>query len=59
MPLVKSTKDTARARNLATEIKAGRDPLQAAAIAYSVQERAKSHQRNAAHGRARAKGGKR
>ena len=45
MPLVKSVSDAARSKNIAAEIDAGKDPKQAAAIAYSVQRKArrKSH----------------
>lgn len=41
MPLVKSKSKEAFSKNIATEIKAGRPPKQAAAIAYSVQRSAK------------------
>ena len=41
MPLIKSSSDTARSENIATEIRAGRKPSQAAAIAYRVQREAK------------------
>ena len=37
MPLIKGKTDKSRAKNIETEIKAGKDPKQAAAIAYSVQ----------------------
>ena len=40
MPLEKNRSDAARSRNIGTEIKAGKDPKQAAAIAYSVQRHA-------------------
>lgn len=40
MPLEQSKSNEARSRNIATEIKAGKDPKQAAAIAYSVQRKA-------------------
>lgn len=40
MPLIEGKSDKARSENIATEIKAGKDPKQAAAIAYSVQRRA-------------------
>ena len=40
MPLVKSKSKKAIGKNIATEIKAGRPPKQAAAIAYSVQREA-------------------
>jgi hypothetical protein len=42
MPLIKSTSKKAIGKNIATEIRAGRDPKQAAAIAYSVQREAKA-----------------
>ena len=42
MPLIKSTSKKARGKNIATEIRAGKDPKQAAAIAYSVQRDAKA-----------------
>lgn len=41
MPLIKSTSKRAIGKNIATEIRAGKDPKQAAAIAYSVQREAK------------------
>lgn len=41
MPLKKSTSNKARSENIATEIRAGKKPSQAAAIAYSVQRKAK------------------
>jgi hypothetical protein len=41
MPLIKSTSKKAIGKNIATEIKSGRPPKQAAAIAYSVQREAK------------------
>jgi Domain of unknown function (DUF6321) len=41
MPLIKSKSKEAFSKNIATEIKAGRPPKQAAAIAYSVQRSAK------------------
>lgn len=37
MPLIHSKSNKARSENIATEIKAGKDPKQAAAIAYSIQ----------------------
>lgn len=40
MPLIHSKSDKARSENIATEVKAGKDPKQAAAIAYSVQRQA-------------------
>lgn len=42
MPLIKSTSDKARSANIGTEIRSGRKPDQAAAIAYRVQRDAKS-----------------
>jgi hypothetical protein len=42
MPLIKSTSKKAIGKNIATEIRAGKDPKQAAAIAYSVQREAKA-----------------
>lgn len=41
MPLDKSASDAARSKNIAAEIRAGKDPKQAAAIGYSVQREAK------------------
>lgn len=41
MPLIKSKSKEAFSKNIATEIKAGKPPKQAAAIAYSVQRSAK------------------
>lgn len=40
MPLIKSKTNAARSENIATEIKSGRDPKQAAAIGYAIQRRA-------------------
>ena len=40
MPLVKSSSKKAVSKNIATEIRAGKPPRQAAAIAYSVQREA-------------------
>jgi hypothetical protein len=37
MPLIEGKSDKARSENIATEIKAGKKPKQAAAIGYSVQ----------------------
>lgn len=42
MPLMKSSSKEAREKNIKTEIKAGKPPKQAVAIAYSVQRKAKS-----------------
>jgi hypothetical protein len=44
MPLVKSSSKKAVSKNIATEIRSGKDPKQAAAIAYSVQREAKKSQ---------------
>jgi hypothetical protein len=41
MPLIKSKSKEALSKNIATEIRAGKPPKQAAAIAYSVQREAK------------------
>lgn len=40
MPLVKSTSSKAFNKNVATEVKSGRPPKQAVAIAYSVKKQA-------------------
>ena len=40
MPLSKGTSDKTRSKNIAKEIKAGKPPKQAEAIAYSVQRKA-------------------
>lgn len=40
MPLVKNASKSAFRKNIAAEIKAGKPPKQAAAIAYSVKRRA-------------------
>lgn len=45
MPLVKSTSNKARGENIRREIDAGKPPKQAAAIAYSVQRKAKAGSR--------------
>lgn len=42
MPLVKGKSKKTLQKNIAAEIRAGKDPKQAAAIAYSVQRKAKS-----------------
>jgi hypothetical protein len=39
MPLIEGKSDKARSENIATEIKAGKDPKQAAAIGYAVQRK--------------------
>jgi len=41
MPLSKGKSKKALSKNIATEVKAGKDPKQAVAIAYSVQKKAK------------------
>jgi hypothetical protein len=41
MPLIKSTSKQAVGKNIAREIRAGKKPAQAAAIAYSVQRDAR------------------
>ena len=40
MPLIKSTSDKARSKNIATEIRSGKKPSQAIAIAYRIQREA-------------------
>lgn len=40
MPLIKSKAKSALKQNIATEIKAGKDPKKAAAIGYSVARKA-------------------
>lgn len=41
MPLVKSGSNAARSENIRREIEAGKPPVQAEAIGYSVQRKAK------------------
>ncbi len=41
MPLVKSKSNKARSENIKREIQSGKKPSQAAAIAYSVQRKAR------------------
>lgn len=41
MPLMKSSSNSARSKNIATEINSGKPRKQAAAIGYSVQREAK------------------
>jgi len=41
MPLSKGKSKKSLQKNISTEIKAGKDPKQAVAIAYSVQRKAK------------------
>lgn len=45
MPLIKSKSDKARSENIATEIRSGKKPSQAAAIGYAVQRKAKAKSR--------------
>lgn len=40
MPLIEGKSDKARAKNIRTEVEAGKDPKQAEAIGYAVQRRA-------------------
>lgn len=42
MPLSKGASKQARNKNIATEIAAGKDPKQAAAIGYAEQKKAKA-----------------
>jgi hypothetical protein len=42
MPLIEGKSDKARSENIAREINVGKDPKQAAAIAYSVQRKARA-----------------
>lgn len=39
MPLIEGKSDKSRAENIKTEVEAGKDPKQAAAIGYAVQRR--------------------
>lgn len=56
MPLRKGTSEETRRANTDKLIKEGRDPMQAVAIAYSVQERARRGQHNAAKARQKGRG---
>ena len=49
MPLVHSKSNEARSENIKREIEAGKDPKQAAAIAYSVQREARDVAMDAKH----------
>ena len=49
MPLVHSKSNEARRENVKREIEAGKDPKQAAAIAYSVQREARDVAMDAKH----------
>jgi hypothetical protein len=55
MPLIKSTSKKAVGKNIATEIRAGRKPAQAAAIAYSVQREAKKSKAKSTASKAKGK----
>jgi len=43
MPLIQGKSDKARSENIATEVRAGKSPAQAAAIGYSVQRKAQAN----------------
>ena len=43
MPLIEGKSEASLQKNIATEIEAGKDPKQAAAIACSVQRKAEGH----------------
>jgi hypothetical protein len=43
MPLIKGRSDRARSENIATELRAGKPPAQAAAIAYKTQREARAN----------------
>ena len=45
MPLVKSASQAAFRKNVAAEVRAGKKPAQAAAIAYSVKRKAQGKKR--------------
>jgi len=49
MPLIQSDSDEALKKNIKTEIKAGRDPKQAVAIALDIQRRAKAKKKKSKH----------
>lgn len=49
MPLIESKSNAARSENIRREIEAGKDPKQAAAIAYSVQRKASDVAMDASH----------
>jgi len=55
MPLIKSTSKKAIGKNTATEIRAGKPPKQAAAIAYSMQREAKKDKAKTTARRAKGK----
>jgi hypothetical protein len=55
MPLIKSTSKKAIGKNIATEIRSGKKPAQAAAIAYSVQREAKATKTKSTAPRAKGK----
>ena len=54
MPLSKRTGPAARSNNIQKLIKEGRDPRQAVAISYSVQERNQQRERAKKHAAKRA-----
>ena len=62
MPLIKGKSDEARSENIKREIEAGKDPKQAAAIAYSVQRKAggkdSKKAKDSKHGKDKAKDSK-
>lgn len=43
MPLIKSSSDEARSKNIATEVREGKPQKQAEAIGYAVQKKAEHH----------------
>ena len=51
MPLVKSSSKNAFRKNIAAEIKSGKKPAQAAAIAYSVKRSAAAKKGSASKGK--------
>jgi hypothetical protein len=55
MPLIKSSSNQARGKNIATEIRSGKKPAQAAAIAYSVQRAAKASKTKSTAAKAKGK----
>lgn len=55
MPLIKSTSKQALGKNIATEIRAGKPPKQAAAIAYATQREAKRSKAKSTARRAKGK----
>jgi hypothetical protein len=55
MPLIKSSSNQARGKNIATEIRSGKKPAQAAAIAYSVQREARASKTKSTAAKAKGK----